>query len=162
MKSLWLLDNRSNWKMILIFILCFYDCLFVCPFVSNKRQNGWSDRAQITKQCVKNYIFNIFCENLRFLCLQRWGLVSKLGQDSPALFTATILNWYHLPSLNPGTLASSSSIVAQQWSSLVIKASNQPREIEKKTLFKLRREKCLTYFFQTFIHGILLEFFVYI
>jgi hypothetical protein len=38
------------------------------------------------------------------LCLQRCGFVFTLGSDSPALFTATTLNWYHFPSLSPGTL----------------------------------------------------------
>ena len=64
--------------------------------------------------------------NSRFLCLQRWGLVSGEGSDSPALLTAMILNWYHLPSLSPGTLASSSSMVATQFWSSVMRASNQP------------------------------------
>ena len=27
--------------------VCMDVCLSVCPFVSNKRQNGWTDRAQI-------------------------------------------------------------------------------------------------------------------
>ena len=27
--------------------VCMGVCLSVCPFVSNKRQNGWTDRAQI-------------------------------------------------------------------------------------------------------------------
>ena len=60
----------------------------------------------------------------QFLCRQRWGLVSGEGSDSPALLTAITLNWYHLPSLRPGTRASSSSMVAVQFWSSVIRASN--------------------------------------
>ena len=30
-------------RALSIYILC--NCLFVCPFVSNKRQNGWTDQA---------------------------------------------------------------------------------------------------------------------
>ena len=63
---------------------------------------------------------------LRFLCRQRCGFVSKLGHDSPALLTAITRNWYHFPSLSPGTLASNSSIVAEQVESSVTNASNQP------------------------------------
>ena len=29
-----------------IYVLCLSVCLLVCPFVSNKLQNGWTDRAQ--------------------------------------------------------------------------------------------------------------------
>ena len=51
----------------------YYACLFVCPFVSNKRQNGWTNQAQnilctspgnwfmtdqnFTKLCVKVFLF---------------------------------------------------------------------------------------------------------
>merc|ERR1712241_44621 len=65
-------------------------------------------------------------EGLKFLCLHRCGFVSQLGHDSPALLTAMTLNWYHLPSLKPGILASSSSMVQEQLLSSVTKASNQP------------------------------------
>ena len=63
---------------------------------------------------------------LRFLYLQRWGLVSMLGLDSPALFTAMNLNWYHFPKLRPGTRDSSCSMVAEQLALSVTRASNQP------------------------------------
>jgi hypothetical protein len=53
---------------------------------------------------------------LRFLCLQRCGLVSMLGWESPALLAAITLNWYHLPSLKPGTRASKSSILKKKQS----------------------------------------------
>ena len=77
-------------------------------------------------QDVRRYILEAACGYSRFLCRQRWGLVSGEGSDSPALLTAITLNWYHLPSLRPGTRASSSSIVAVQFWSSVMRASNQP------------------------------------
>ena len=66
------------------------------------------------------------CVILRFLWRQRCGRVWGEGSDSPALLTAMMRNWYHFPSLNPGTRASNSSMVAVQLSSSVISASNQP------------------------------------
>ncbi len=42
-------------------------------------------------------------------------LVGGDGSDSPALLTAMTRNWYHLPSLSPGTRASRSSMVATQF-----------------------------------------------
>ena len=30
-----------------MFIYIYFACLFVCPFVSNKRQNIWIDRAKM-------------------------------------------------------------------------------------------------------------------
>ena len=65
-------------------------------------------------------------DSSQFLCLQRCGLVCGEGSDSPALLTAMTLNWYHLPSLSPGTRASRSSIFALQFLSSVTSASNQP------------------------------------
>jgi len=37
--------NQSIYKFGLS--VCLFVCFFVCLFVSNKRQNGWTDRAQI-------------------------------------------------------------------------------------------------------------------
>ena len=70
----------------------------------------WKEREYITF-----YIFSVseICFAIsQFLCLQRCGLVCGDGSDSPALLTAMTLNWYHLPSLSPGTRASKSSIFA--------------------------------------------------
>jgi len=33
--------------MVSHIIYIYIACVFLCPFVSNKRQNGWTDRAQI-------------------------------------------------------------------------------------------------------------------
>ena len=40
---------RTNWQAdnLYINLACLSVCLSVCLFVSNKRQNGWTDRAQI-------------------------------------------------------------------------------------------------------------------
>ena len=43
MKKL-LYPSSFSWKIYLYVNLA---CLFVCLFVSNKRQNDWTDRAQI-------------------------------------------------------------------------------------------------------------------
>ena len=41
----------KKWKFYMIYLYlnlaCLSVCLFVCLFVSNKRQNGWTDRAKI-------------------------------------------------------------------------------------------------------------------
>ena len=110
-----MLDNRKNWKMILIFILCFSDCLFVCPFVSNKRQNGWSDRAQILygtshdpmeglrmikttkKLCQKLHYYHILWKltifvstEMRFSFKTRPGFSSLVNSYNPELIPFTL------------------------------------------------------------------------
>ena len=42
-----LLLSNSFTSNLYINLACLSVCLFVCLFVSNKRQNGWTDRAQI-------------------------------------------------------------------------------------------------------------------
>ena len=37
----------TSTQCISIYKLCLLVCLFACVFVSNKRQNGWTDRTQI-------------------------------------------------------------------------------------------------------------------
>ena len=39
--------NSEKNMYLYINLACLSVCLFVCLFVSNKRQNGWTDRAQI-------------------------------------------------------------------------------------------------------------------
>ena len=56
-----------------LFLYMYFDSLGVCRFVSNKRQNGIADRAQIL--CVTSHdpmegLWNIKIENLRKKILQ--------------------------------------------------------------------------------------------
>lgn len=44
--------------------------------------------------------------NLRFLCFIRCSLLGSLASEGPALLTATILNWYSLPSFKSFMVAS--------------------------------------------------------
>ena len=39
--------NKDLYTYTFLVTSCEKLCLFVCPFVSNKRQNGWTDQAQI-------------------------------------------------------------------------------------------------------------------
>ena len=47
----------SDWKSFYLYInLAWLSwCLFVCLFVSNKRQNGWTDRVQICIYSIYSY-----------------------------------------------------------------------------------------------------------
>lgn len=40
-----------------------------------------------------------------YLTLATIGLVASLASPGPALFAASTLNWYSVPSLSPGTVA---------------------------------------------------------
>jgi len=40
-------DSFKNKKLNFFYIYTLFVCLFVCPFVFNKRQNSWTNQAQI-------------------------------------------------------------------------------------------------------------------
>ena len=44
------------------------DCLSVCLFVSNKRQNGWTDRAQILCRIYRWSDFKNLCLKVFYFC----------------------------------------------------------------------------------------------
>ena len=64
-------------KSSLIYLYINSACLFVCLFVSNKRQNGWTDRAQIfcgTSRDSREGLWIIKSSNI---CLHQNSIVIK-------------------------------------------------------------------------------------
>ena len=67
-----------NIDLISIYKFDLYVCLSVCLFVSNKRQNGWTDRAQIfcvTSRDPREGLWKIKISNI---CLHQNSIVIKL------------------------------------------------------------------------------------
>ena len=54
-------------------------CLFVCLFVSNKRQNGWTDRAQIFCGTSRDHREGLWMIKISNICLhQNWIFINFL------------------------------------------------------------------------------------
>ena len=71
-----------------LYLYMYFACLGVCRFVSNKRQNGIADRAQIL--CVTSHdpmegLWNIKIENLR-----------KKSFKIVGFFSAKIWQWFKM------------------------------------------------------------------
>ena len=52
-------------------------CLFVCLFVSNKRQNGWADRAQIFCGTSRDSREGLWIIKISNICLHQNSIVIK-------------------------------------------------------------------------------------
>ena len=52
-------------------------CLSVCLFVSNKRQNGWTDRAQIFCGTSRNHREGLWMIKISNICLHQNSIVIK-------------------------------------------------------------------------------------
>ena len=56
---------------------CLGVCLFVCLFVSNKRQNGWTDRAQIFCGTSRDSREGLWMIEILNICLNQNSIVIK-------------------------------------------------------------------------------------
>ena len=60
-----------------IWLVCLFVCLGVCLFVSNKRQNGWTDRAQIFCGTSKDPREGLWMIKISNICLHQNSIVIK-------------------------------------------------------------------------------------
>ena len=59
-------------RIFYLYVLCVYfACLSVCPFVSNKRQNGWTDRALIFCGTSRDPREGLWMIEFSKICLQQ-------------------------------------------------------------------------------------------
>ena len=63
-----------------IYFACLCACLFVCLFVSNKRQNGWTDRAQIFCGTSRDHREGLWMIKISNTCLHQNAIVIKLNK----------------------------------------------------------------------------------
>ena len=56
---------------------CLFVCLGVCLFVSNKRQNGWTDRAQIFFGTSRDHREGLWMIKILNICLHQNSIVIK-------------------------------------------------------------------------------------
>ena len=71
--SIWII---KNWNLY-INLACLSVCLFVCLFVSNKRQNGWTDRAQIFCGTSRDSREGLWIIKISYICLHQNSIVIK-------------------------------------------------------------------------------------
>ena len=71
--SIWII---KNWNLY-INLACLSVCLFVCLFVSNKRQNGWTDRAQICCGTSRDSREGLWIIKISNICLHQNSIVIK-------------------------------------------------------------------------------------
>ena len=57
--------------------VCLFVCLSVCLFVSNKRQNGWTDRAQIFCGTSRDSREGLWIIKISNICLHQNSIVIK-------------------------------------------------------------------------------------
>ena len=71
--------NTSFWKNHLyINLACLSVCLFVClSFVSNKRQNGWTDRVQIFCGTSRDHRDGLWMIKISNICLHQNSIFIK-------------------------------------------------------------------------------------
>ena len=60
-----------------IWLVCLSVCLFVCLFVSNKRQNGWTDRAQIICGTSRDHREGLWMIKISNICLHQNSIFIK-------------------------------------------------------------------------------------
>ncbi len=58
-------------------LACLSVCLFVCLFVSNKRQNGWTDRAQIFCGTSRDHREGLWMIKISNICLHQNSIFIK-------------------------------------------------------------------------------------
>ena len=58
-------------------LACLFVCLSVCLFVSNKRQNGWTDRTQIFCGTSRDSREGLWIIKISNLCLHQNSIVIK-------------------------------------------------------------------------------------
>jgi len=68
-----------QWVLYYLYInlACLSVCLFVCLFVSNKRQNGWTDRAQILCGTSRDQGEGLWRIKISNICLHQNSIVIK-------------------------------------------------------------------------------------
>ena len=57
--------------------VCLFECLFVCLFVSNKRQIGWTDRAQIFCGTSHDHREGLWMIKISNICLHQNSIFIK-------------------------------------------------------------------------------------
>ena len=79
-----LLFLETNWfcyiwkpPNLYINLACLFVCLFVCLFESNKRQNGWTDRAQIFCGTSRDNREGLWIIKISNICLHQNSIVIK-------------------------------------------------------------------------------------
>ena len=70
------IHNLYNWRYCQSIYkfglyLCLFVCLGVCLFVSNKRQNGWTDRAQIFCRTSRDHREGLWIIRISKICLHK-------------------------------------------------------------------------------------------
>ena len=66
-------------SLVYINLACLSVCLFVCLFVSNKRQNGWTDQAQILCGTSRGPREGLWMIKISNICLhQNWIFINFL------------------------------------------------------------------------------------
>ena len=66
-----IIREASQFSYLYINLACLSVCLFVCLFLSNKRQNGWTDRAQIFCGISLDPREGLWMINLSKICLHQ-------------------------------------------------------------------------------------------
>ena len=69
------MGESKKYESIYKFVLSV--CLFVCLFVSNKRQNGWTDRAQIFCGTSRDSREGLWIIKISNICLHQNSIVIK-------------------------------------------------------------------------------------
>ena len=73
--------NTSIWVYVLLHLYIYKFglsvCLFVCLFVSNKRQNGWTDRAQFFCGTSRDHREGLWMIKISNICLHQNSIFIK-------------------------------------------------------------------------------------
>ena len=69
--------NNLYIPYLYINLACLSVCLFVCLFVSNKRQNGWTDRAQIFCGTSRDHREGLWMIKISNICLHQNSIFIK-------------------------------------------------------------------------------------
>ena len=99
----WLLFNKErrrqiyNWFDFCYLFVCFlFVLVFVCLFVSNKRQNGWTDRAQILCRTSRDPREGLWMIKIKKSCVLKFFIfVQILKSWKSANFLFLFFNVYN-------------------------------------------------------------------
>jgi len=87
--------NNLYIPYLYINLACLSVCLFVCLFVSNKRQNGWTDRAQIFCGTSRDHREGLWKIKISNICLHQNSIFIKflkilkihvISSENPRIF----------------------------------------------------------------------------